>query len=407
MPSFSKVAAKNKKGYKWVCVADGPPDPATGVRKQVARRGDTKDEAEARVNEAINKLKETTHDVKIIKKLKFDQVAQEWLETYSRGKVKKSTIRIREKEIKILNRYIAKTGIAEVTPRKHQSILNNLFDEEYARSSIEGVHVTAGLIYKYAIKEKYRSDNPCTGAIIPEKKETVEDIENDSIEQKYFTREELADFFNVVQKHGIKDDTEIFYTLAFTGMRSGELCALKETDLNFKTNKLRITKTLYNPDNNMKKFELTPPKTKGSIREFVVEDEIMDILKAHMRKQAKLKMKARMLTKDILEEKFVFCRPNGYPYIQKTIINRMSRLLKQTTIKKDATPHIFRHTHISMLAESGVDLPTIMRKVGHDDMDTTMKIYLHVTEKMQQNAVQKVQMSYSDLLQLSPIPQEM
>ncbi|GIQ67395.1 site-specific integrase [Xylanibacillus composti] len=400
MASFTKVKANNKQGYKWICVKDGPPDPATGNRKQIARRGDTKKEAEERVDAAIKKLKETKHDEKLIKSLKFEKVASDWLKTYSRGKRKKSTIRIREKEIKILNRYIAKAGIAEITPRKHQEILNDLFDKGYAKSTIEGVHVTAGMIYKYAIKEKYRDDNPCVGAEIPEREVTVDDIENASIENDYLTRGELSEFLDTVLKHGKDEDKEIFFLLAFTGMRPGELCALWESVLNFKENKIKIIRTMYNPDNNMRKYELTPPKTKGSIREIVVEPEIMDMLKAHVRSMTKLKMKARLVEEDICEDNFVFCRPNGYPYIQKTLINRMNRLLNKTTITKEATPHIFRHTHVSMLAEAGVDLPTIMKRVGHDDMDTTLKIYLHVTEKMQQNASLKVQTTYNDLLHM-------
>lgn len=403
MPRFFKIDANNKQGYKWVCVADGPADPITGKRKQIERRADTKGEAKQRVDDAINTLKETKHDEKIIKNLKFDKVAQEWLETYSRGKVKKSTIRVREKEIKILDRYIAKAGIADITPRKHQSILNDLFDQGYARSSIEGAHVTAGMIYRYAIKEKYRKDNPSAGAVIPEKKKTVEDIENDNVDQEYLTREELTEFLETVCKYGIKEDKEIFYLLAFTGLRSGELCALKETDLNFELNKIKITKTLYNENNNMREYELTPPKTPAAIREITVEVEIMNMLKALIRRNAKGKMKARLVTDDIHEEKFIFCRPTGYPYIQKTLKTRMSRLLKKTSIKKEATPHIFRHTHISMLAEAEVNIHTIMKKVGHDDMKTTMRIYLHVTEKMQQDASQKVQANFSDLLQFISI----
>jgi integrase len=400
MASFTKTPANNKQGYKWICVKDGPPDPVSGKREQIKRRGDTKAEAEARCDAAIKLLSETLHDEKMIKNLKFEKVAAEWLETYSRIGVKKSTIRVREKEIKILNRYIAQMSIADVTPRKHQSILNDLFDQDYARSSIEGVNVTAGMIYRYALKEKYIRDNPHIGAIIPKKPQTVEDIESDAIDQEYLNSAELEEFLKAVMQHGIKEDLEIFYTLAFSGMRSGELCALKETDLNFKDHKIRITKTIYNPNNNMREYELTPPKTKGSKREFIVESEIMTMLKARIRNNHKAMMKARLLTEDIHDEKFVFCRPTGYPYIQKTLLNRMERLLKKTEIKKDATPHIFRHTHISMLAEAGVDLPTIMKKVGHDDMDTTLRIYLHVTEKMQRNASDKVQMKHEHLLKM-------
>lgn len=407
MASFTKIPSNNKQGYKWVCVKDGPPDPVTGKRKQIARRGDTKKEAEGRVDKALKKLVKTTHDEKMIKNLKFEEVAKDWLEVYARTGVKKASVRVRSKEIKLLNKYIAKMGIADITTRKYQSILNDLFNKEYAKTTISGVHGAAGMIFKYAIMEKYREDNPCVGAVIPEKTKTIEDIERDSIENEYLNREELAEFLDAVIKHGIKEDKEIFYTLAFTGMRSGELCALMEDVLNFKENKIKIIRNMYNPDNNMRKYELTTPKTDASIREFVLEEEIMILLKNLSRKNMKLKMLAREVEDDICKDNFVFCRPNGYPYIQKTILNRMSRILAKTSITKPATPHIFRHTHVSMLAEAGVDLPTIMQKVGHEDMDTTLKIYLHVTEKMKQAATQKVQHTYSDLLNLIPKAQEM
>lgn len=51
-----------------------------------------------------------------------------------------------------------------------------------------------------------------------------------------------------------------------------------------------------------------------------------------------------------------------------------------------------------MLAEAGVDLPTIMKRVDHDDSKTTLKIYMHITERMQRNASEKVNVHFSELL---------
>ena len=51
------------------------------------------------------------------------------------------------------------------------------------------------------------------------------------------------------------------------------------------------------------------------------------------------------------------------------------------------TTHIFRHTHISLLAEEGVPLKAIMQRVGHNDPTTTMSIYTHVTKDMEDAAV--------------------
>ncbi|AGK51992.1 tyrosine-type recombinase/integrase [Bacillus sp. 1NLA3E] len=401
MAYFRKIDSNNKQGYKWVCVKDGPPDPVTGKRNQIPRRGDTKKEAEAKVDEAIRKLTDHGIDDKKIKNLPFEKVALEWLNTYSRGKVKASTVRVREKEIKILLRYIAKVNIDKVSPRMHQNILNDLDDKEYAKTTIEGVHVTANMIFNFAIKEKMRRDNPCTGSVIPVKKLTVEDIENNTIEEKYLEKDELSEFLSTAHQYGLLMDMEIFYLLAFSGMRSGELCALKWTDVDFETNEIRITKTLYNPDNNMHKYELTPPKTKGSIRTFDIDDSIIDLLKAHKKNQAKIKMANRHKYPDYHDKNFIFCRENGYPFIQKNIIIRMNRLLKKTSIQKNATPHIFRHSHISMLAEAGIDINTIMKRVGHDDMKTTMKIYTHITDKMKKNATEKIKNHFGSILNLA------
>jgi integrase len=386
------------KGKKWACVADGPRDPVTGERKQISRRGKTKKEAEQRVRDALNKLEEDGIDEKRVKQMPFDKVAFEWLQVYELTGVKRSTVRIREKEIKILNRYIAKVNIDKISLKLYQKILNDLTSQEYARTTISGVNTTAGMIFNHAVKEKLLKDNPIKGAVVPQKRLTVEEIENNNIEEKYLERDELTDFLFTVQEHGLYLDLEIFYLLAFTGMRSGELCALKWSDINFTTKEIRITKTLYNEDNNMRKYELTPPKTKGSIRTFDMEDEIARLLSEYKKKQAKLKLATRQEYEDYHDENFVFCRENGYPLIQKNIITRMNRILEKTSIKKHATPHIFRHTHISMLAEASVDITTVMKRVGHDDMKTTLKIYTHVTDKMKKDASQKVQQTFGSIL---------
>src|SRR5690606_29767878 len=144
---------------------------------------------------------------------------------------------------------------------------------------------------------------------------------------------------------------------------------LKWNDVDFEHNEIRITKTIYNEKNNMREYEITPPKTMGSVRTIKMEPEIMNMLKEHRKRQMKLKMKYRHQLEEYHDGNFVFARPNGYPYVQKNIRDRMKRLLKKTNIKKKATPHILRHTHISMLTEAGVDLPTIMQRVGHEDVD--------------------------------------
>lgn len=389
---------KTKSGQvRWMCIEDGPRDPATGKRKQIRRRGKTKGEAKKRVQDAIRVLEEDMVDLNTGKRIPFEDAAKHWLEVYTLTGVKRSTVRIREKEVKILNRYIAKTPVGKVTHVQYQKLINDIAPD-YARTSVQGVNTTAGMIFRQAIKDRIIRHDPTVGVVIPKKRKTIEEIETDKIEQKYLEREELDSFLEAVREHGMDLDVERFYLMAFTGMRSGELCALKWSDVNFDTNEIRITKTLYNENNNMRKYELTPPKTEGSIRTITIEDEIMQLLKSHYKRQTKTKMKYRHMMDEYHDADFIFCRSNGYPFIQKTIIQRMSRLLDYTKIEKDATPHIFRHTHISMMTEAQIDLATIMEKVGHEDMKTTMKIYTHVTNKMKKDASDKVRTLHENAL---------
>ncbi|WP_138755769.1 tyrosine-type recombinase/integrase [Paenibacillus sinopodophylli] len=395
---FEKIESNNKQGFKWICIGDGPPDPVTGKRTQIKRRGDSKKEASARVKQAVDLLVERGINEKKLKAITFEIVAQDWLGEYSRGK-KNSTIRVRKNEISTLDEYMAKTNIDKISTKGYQRILNDLSDKGRARSTVEGVHVTAGMIMKYALKEKYIKDNPCSGAVIPSRVLTVEDIERNPIEDGYLERKEITEFLEAVKAHGLEYDVERFYLLAFTGMRSGELCALKWTDVDFERNTIRITKTLYNPNNNMIEFEITPPKTAAAIRTVDVNDKIITALKELHSEYKVLKQAVKELTDDRTDDDFIFCRENGTPYIQKSIINRMQRILDKTSITKKATPHIFRHTHISMMAEAGVDITTIMKRVGHDDMKTTLTIYTHVTDKMKSDAADKVNTHFQEILQ--------
>ena len=52
-------------------------------------------------------------------------------------------------------------------------------------------------------------------------------------------------------------------------------------------------------------------------------------------------------------------------------------------------PHIFRHTHASLLAEAGIDLVQIMKRLGHADDTTTRQIYLHITKTLATETAEK------------------
>ncbi len=80
---------------------------------------------------------------------------------------------------------------------------------------------------------------------------------------------------------------------------------------------------------------------------------------------------------------FIFVTMGGYPFD----IRYVNKILKRAAPNKHITTHVFRHTHISLLAAVNVPLKAIMERVGHNDPRTTLSIYTHVTGEMKEVTV--------------------
>lgn len=80
----------------------------------------------------------------------------------------------------------------------------------------------------------------------------------------------------------------------------------------------------------------------------------------------------------------------GYPWYLR-IVNRHMKLIlnKMPNFNKQLTPHSFRHTHTSLLAEIDVPLELIMDRLGHEDEDTTKK-YIFMLLKTEKRSIRKI-----------------
>lgn len=388
-------ASKNKIkkcncGAKWSFVVDVGINPQTGKRKQETGGGfDTKADAESVVTTLLYEIKNGLFVEE--SDINFKDFSKQWKDNYAVvNKVKDGTLDVREKEINRLLKHFEYLPLKDIKKKDYQQALNDLKANGYSENSISGTHTTAGMIFRLAIEWGYIKNDPTKGAKVPKDRASVEEIENQEEIPKYLEKEELAHFLKTAYKMGQENDYEIFMMLAYTGMRVGELCALKQTDFNQEGETLRITKTLYNPNSNIKKYKIVPPKTKKSIRDITIDKEIIELLTKLIARQKSVKMKYR---KSYHNKGFIFAYSKeevaGYPYYIKLIEIRMARLLKLAKLNQELTPHSLRHTHTSLLAEAGVSLPDIMDRLGHANDSTTRNIYLHVTKVKKKEASQK------------------
>ncbi|KGX84321.1 MULTISPECIES: site-specific integrase [Pontibacillus] len=382
---------KKKKctcGSKWAFTIDIGIDPITGKRKQKTKSGfNTEQEAEAAAAALIHEVNEGTYLEESDKT--FSEFTIEWLPIYSDSKdVKPGTIRVRLHEIGKLLPYFAQLKLKDITRKMYQDALNDLKEQGYSDSTREGINRTGRMIFRKALELELIKKDPTEFAYVKKDKKTIEQLEEEEV-PKYLEKEELALFLETAGIHGLEHDDLVFLILAYTGIRVGELVALKWKDVDFKNHTISITKTYYNPNNNALEYQLLPPKTRKSRRKIVVDEDVINALKEHKKVQNKV---IEQLGNDYYNQDFIFAkmeRQFGYPIVIKNVRDHMKRLLKIAGLNEDLTPHSLRHTHTSLLAEAGVSLEQIMDRLGHTDDQTTKNVYLHVTQEMKKEASQK------------------
>lgn len=380
-------------GAKWYYRYDVT-DPVTGKRKQKETRGfATRAEAESEAKRILSELESGTYVEE--KDISFKAYSDKWFSTYAKSGIKISTLDLRRSKHKMALRYFEHIKLKDMTKMKYQDMLNDLFDRGYARKTIQNVHETVGLIFKSAVDQGIVTTNITLTATVPKKPKTVEDLENKTDLPKYMEKSELIRYLEAAEMYGKSNDYASFYLMAYTGIRPGEAMALKWSDINFEEQTISITKTLYRKANEPGKhaksdrYVLLTPKTESSERVVDIEDDVIDVLKKHKAWQNIEKMGHRDAYDD---QNYVFAnheQKKGGHVSADRFNTRMKRLLKIAGLPSNLSPHAFRHTHISLLAEAGANLDEIMERVGHGDAKITRSIYLHITKTRKREVAQK------------------
>lgn len=400
MASFYRYQTKN--GLFWRFVIDNGKDPITGKRRQTSRRGfKTKREAQEVAHELEREIKESGNIFKN-KEITFYEFCDIWLDIYrNQRSVKPGTIRVRKHEINNWQDYFKHIPIGEITLKMFQDAINNM-KKHFSENTLEGIYSTGKMIFEKAVELEVIKEDPTQYSYFPRYTKTIEDIENEERLPNYMEKEELSHFLKTCIKKGLQHDYEIFLTLAYTGLRVGELCALKTTDVFEEdgTYFLNINKTLYNPKNILKDYKLVTTKNKTSRRIIDIDPVVYEALQNVMAYNEQLK---EATGEDYHEEDFIFVNSNkypGYPHYIKFVQHRMNRILRIANMNPHLSPHAFRHTHTSLLAEAGVELERIMKRLGHANDEITKRIYLHITKPVRERDAERFSQLMNQVLQI-------
>lgn len=164
----------------------------------------------------------------------------------------------------------------------------------------------------------------------------------------------------------------------FTGLRIGEICALRWEDISFSDQSIYIHHTLqriqmHRGHGAKTEVVVTTPKSSCSIRKIPLPDEILEILVLNKKASS-----GYVLTND--EYKFIEPR---------TMQNKFKKILKAVGIE-NANFHALRHTFATRCVELGFDVKSLSEILGHATVNITMNRYVHPTYEMKKKNMQKL-----------------
>lgn len=336
---------------------------------------------QAKFNDVINKAEKK--QLEKINNLTFIQVANEWLE-YTAPTVKVDT-RINHKNyIKRIEKAISDMLFIDFTPAIAEKIIQDMYyTEKLSYSYSNGTLVIIKSIMKYAKKSQYIQD--ISDFIeIKLKKRPATKKEVHKLQNKFLNDDELKSCLHQLKKINSRIALAMEF-IALTGLRCGELLALRVQDYDKENSKININGTLLKSAHNGEDIQRGTPKNIYSYRDVTINNRAKYILDTIILENKRL---ASWNCKKYKDRGYIFTNSTGNPFnIQ--YINSKLRKLKITD--KKISSHIFRHTHISILAEYNIPLKAIMQRVGHNDPNTTLSIYTHVTDAMNNEVKNKLQ----------------
>ncbi|MBF6591627.1 MAG: site-specific integrase [Ktedonobacterales bacterium] len=196
---------------------------------------------------------------------------------------------------------------------------------------------------------------------------------------RVLTLEQVGTLLEAIQG----DRLEALYVLDFaTGMRQGEILALKWSGVDLATGTLRITETLK--WRNAREYYFTPPKTRGSARTIVLAPVAVEALRAHRARQAQERLRLGVCWQD---RDLVFCAEDGSPLKDQGVRHRHKKTLARAGLPR-VRFHDIRHTYATLQSEyggkHGVDLKAVSTALGHSSTTITADLYTHVTTGTQQ-----------------------
>ena len=330
---------------------------------------------QAEVKEKLKRALEETNGLDISRAADEYTVAswlRTWYELYAKPNVRTATA---NRYQLIIEQYtvprIGNIKLKKLTTRHLQKLYKELLesgrihvgknqDKGLSTTTVHSVHLMLHCALDRAVKERLISRNPCEDCIVPKPRK---------LDMKILPPEHMKAYLEAAERRGL---LPMFYLELVSGLRKGELVALRWNDVDIQQRTISVSKQyVRNPNGSL---ELTRPKTENSVRLVSIPQTAVELLIQEHAKHP--------------DSPYLFPSPlTGEMYHPDSVVNLHKKILKDAGLEH-LRFHDLRHTFATTALQNGVDVKTVSSMLGHFDAGFTLRTYTHATRQKQDEAAQ-------------------
>lgn len=344
-----------KKGTNYYCVY------RLNGKQKWESAGSNKKLAEKMMTEIMSQINKGTYQE--IKEIAFKDFAEKWLRDHIAPRVKETTYRFYEGIIRC--HLVPSFGECRLT-----SISTHQIEEYLARAQRETNLSPTSIGYDLRVLKTMLKRAVIWGYLARNPAEHISKPRQTRKEMDFLTPSELRELLaNVDPRH-----YPLFLTAVLTGMRRGELLALKWSDINWSTSQIHIRRSLS-------LGKMDEPKSNAGVRVIIVPPILISVLQEHH------------LTCPIGELDLVFPNRDGEIIHAENLVRRHFLPALTRAGLRRIRFHDLRHTYASLLIAQGENIKFIQQQLGHSSAQVTLDRYGHLMPQVQQGAGERLQNS--------------
>jgi integrase len=362
----------------WTIVYDLAMDAVTGKRRQKSQtvKG-TKRDAERALREVLLSLEQGSY-VKP-NKISLGELLRQWVKEYASMN---TTDRTQESYTSIVERHLipglGRVSLIELQAQHIQSYYAKKLAD--GRADGKGGLSARSVVYHHRILSSALDYAVKMGLVVRNVAKVVEPPRVARVTMQTLSPEEVSRFLDIARD---TDYYVYFATLLYTGLRRGELLALRWRNLDLGSGKLSVVETAYRLGSG--EYRIKEPKTAQSRRTVILPPSLVELLRGYRFDQELLRIQLGI---GLNADDFVFIRPDGSPVNPNAITLAFRRIIKRAGLK-DIRIHDLRHTHASLMLKAGIHPKVVSERLGHANIGITLDLYSHVLPGLQEAAAVK------------------